>query len=312
MRRLLLVLLLLAAPAQAQQFPDRAMRMVVGFAPGGTTDIVARIVAESMSKQFNQQIVVENRGGAGGVPAALAVIQAPTDGHTLMLQSGGLNQAEALGTSLPFDAVDAWSPVGLVATSAISLVVNPNLPVTNLRELQDYAKASGSALRFGSPGVSLVSFLYAQELGIEIEEVRYRGTGAVLNDLLAGRVQAYAIALPGILAQIRAGGLRAIAIASDKRSVVMPELSTAKEQGFPKIISASWFGVVVKAGTSADRINALAHALTRTIQDAEVRRKLTEAGLDVADENDPTSFDRMIREDRERWRLVVERGNLRQ
>ena len=312
MLRLLMLFIILAASAQAQQFPDRAMRMVVGFAPGGTTDIVARIVAESMSKHFNQQIVVENRGGAGGVPAALVVLQVPADGYTLMLQSGGLNQAEALGTPLPFDAVDAWSPIGLVATSAISLVVTNSLPVTNLRELQAYAKSTDTALRFGSPGVSLVSFLYAQELGIEVEEVRYRGTGAVLNDLIAGRVQAYAIALPGILAQIRAGGLRAIAIAVDRRSQVMPDLLTTKEQGFPNIISASWFGVVVKSGTPSDRRLVLAQALNRTLQDAEVRRKLIEAGLDVAEEANPDSFDSMIREDRDRWRRVVERGNLKQ
>ncbi|MFN6264871.1 MAG: Bug family tripartite tricarboxylate transporter substrate binding protein, partial [Acetobacteraceae bacterium] len=155
MLRFLILFILLASSAQAQHFPDRAMRMVVGFAPGGTTDIVARIVAESMSKHFNQQIVVENRGGAGGVPAALVVLQVPANGYTLMLQSGGLNQAEALGTPLPFDAVDAWSPIGLVATSAISLVVTNSLPVINLRELQAYAKSTDTALRFGSPGVSL-------------------------------------------------------------------------------------------------------------------------------------------------------------
>ena len=163
MPRALLLLLILISSTTAQAFPERPMRMVVGFAPGGTTDIVARVVAENMGKMFNQQIVVENRGGAGGVLAALAVLQAPTDGHTLMLQSGGLNQAEALGTPLPFDAVDAWAPIGLIATSAISLVVNPALPVTNLRELQNHARLSGMPLRFGSPGVSLVSFLYGHK-----------------------------------------------------------------------------------------------------------------------------------------------------
>lgn len=312
MLRALLLLLILISSTAALAFPERPMRMVVGFAPGGTTDIVARVVAENMGKMFNQQIVVENRGGAGGVPAALAVLQAPVDGHTIMLQSGGLNQAEALGTPLPFDAVDAWAPIGLIATSAISLVVNPALPVTNLRELQNHARHSGAPLRFGSPGVSLVSFLYAQELGIEIEEVRYRGTGAVLHDLLAGRVQAYAIALPGILAQIRSGGLRAIAIASEKRSSVMPELPTTVEQGFPNILSASWFGVVARAGTPADRLAILSTAVDQTLRDAEVRRRLADAGLDVAEETNPTSFDAMIREDRARWRLVVERGNLKQ
>ena len=298
-------------PAPTEAWPDRPMRMIVGFAAGGTTDIVARVVAESMSAQFGQQVVVENRGGAGGVPAALAVLQQPADGNTLMLQSGGLNQAEALGTPLPFDAVNAWAPVGLVATSAISLVVNPAVPATNLRELQAFGRASAEPLRFGSPGVSLTSFLYGQELGIEVEEVRYRGTGQVLSDLIAGRVQAYAIALPGILSQVRAGALRPLAIASTRRSAVMPDLPTTVEQGFPGIISASWFGVVVRADTPADRLARLGAAIDLLLKDPQIRTRLTEAGLDVVDETSPASFDAMIREDRARWETVVRRGNLR-
>jgi tripartite-type tricarboxylate transporter receptor subunit TctC len=300
------------AQSPAEAWPDRPMRMIVGFAAGGTTDIVARIVAESMSVQFGQQVVVENRGGAGGVPAALVVLQQPADGNTMMLQSGGLNQAEALGTPLPFDVVDAFAPVGLVATSAISLVVNPAVPATNLRELQAFGRASAQPIRFGSPGVSLTAFLYGQELGIEVEEVRYRGTGQVLNDLIAGRVQAYTIALPGILSQVRAGALRPLAIASTRRSAVMPDLPTTVEQGFPGIISASWFGVVVRAGTPPDRVSRLHAAIETLLKDPQTRSRLTEAGLDVVEETTPASFDAMIREDRARWETVVRRGNLRQ
>lgn len=299
------------AQAQTDAWPDRPMRMIVGFAAGGTTDIVARVVAESMSVQFGQQVVVENRGGAGGVPAALVVLQQPADGSTLMLQSGGLNQAEALGTPLPFDVVTAWAPVGLVATSAISLVVHPSVPATNLRELQAYGRTSAQPLRFGSPGISLTAFLYGQELGIEVEEVRYRGTGQVLSDLIAGRVQAYTIALPGILAQVRAGALRPLAIASTRRSAVMSDLPTTVEQGFPGIISASWFGVVVRAGTPPDRQARLHAAIEALLKNPQIRSRLTEAGLDVVEETSPASFYAMIREDRARWETVVRRGNLR-
>lgn len=304
--------LLAASPAMAQSFPDRPMRMVLGYAPGGTTDIVARVTAEYMGQLLGQHIAVENRGGAGGVPGAIAVLQAPADGHVLMLQSGGLNQAEALGPALPFDAVDAWAPIGLVGTSAISFVVHPSVPARNLRELQAYVRASGQPLRVGSPGTNLSAELYAQELGITIEEIRYRGTGMVINDLLAGRIQAYTIALPGILAHVRSGGLRALAIASATRSHVMPELPTTVEQGFPGIINSSWFGVVVRAGTPPDRIARLGDAVTRMLGNPTVRSRLTEAGVDVVTETSPASFDAMIREDRARWEMVVRRGNLRQ
>lgn len=315
MRRIacaMIVVFAVAAPSAAQTFPDRTMRMVVGFAPGGTTDIVARVAAEFMGQDLGQQIVVENRGGAGGVPATLSVLQAPADGLSLMLHSGGLNQAEAVGPALPFDAVNALAPIGLIGTSAISLVVHPSVPATNLRELQAYVRASGLPLRVGSPGISLTAFLYAQELGIEIEEIRYRGTGLVMNDLLAGRVQAYTIALPGILTHVRAGGLRALAIASVTRSTVMPDLATTVEQGFPDILSASWFGVVARAGTPPDRLARLGQSVARLLANPAVRARLSEAGLDVVAETSPASFGRLIREDRAQWDRVVQRGNLRQ
>jgi tripartite-type tricarboxylate transporter receptor subunit TctC len=287
------------------------MRMLVGFAPGGTTDIVARVAAEFIGQDLGQTVLVENRGGAGGVPAALTMLQLPADGHVLMLQSGGLNQAEALGTPVPFDAVAAFEPVGLVGTSGIALVVHPSVPATDLRELRDHVLRSGRPLRVGSPGVSLTSHLYGQELGIEVEEIRYRGTGLVVNDLLAGRVEAYTIALPGILSHIRSGGLRAIAIASVTRSPVMPQLLTTVEQGFPGIITASWFGIVVRAGTPPERLAALSQSVGRLLADLAVRSRLAEAGVDVAPGTDPESFGALIREDRARWNLVVQRGNLR-
>ncbi|MCW8085586.1 Bug family tripartite tricarboxylate transporter substrate binding protein [Sabulicella glaciei] len=310
-RALLAAAVPVAGAVHAQAFPDRPMRMLVGFAPGGTTDIVARVAAEAMGQDLGQPMAVENRGGAGGVPAALAMLQVSADGHVLMLQSGGLNQAEALGTPLPFDVVAAFAPVGLVGTSAISLVVHPSIPATNLAELRKHVRRSGRPLRVGSPGVSLTSHLYGQELGIEVEEIRYRGTGLVVNDLLAGRVDAYSIALPGILTHIRSGGLRAIAIASTTRSPVMPELATTVEQGFPGIISASWFGVVARAGTPPERLERLSQSVSKLLSDPMLRARLGEAGVDVAPETSPESFDRLIREDRARWDLVVQRGNLR-
>ncbi|QCI67365.1 Bug family tripartite tricarboxylate transporter substrate binding protein [Phreatobacter stygius] len=308
-----LMLLSLAAslPARAA-FPDRALRIVVGFAPGGSTDIIARLVADGLSTRLGQPVVVENRGGAGGVLAAQLVAQQPADGYTLMLHTDGLNQAAAVGTAMVFDPVDAFAPVGLAAKSSLVLVVHPSIPAQNLNEFLAYARKSPHPLRFGSPGSGLSGQLFAQGLGIPIEEVRYRGTSAVLNDLLAARIDAYTIAFPGILSYVQAGALRALAIASAERSRVMPDLPTGPEQGFPEVIATGWFGIVVKAGTPPEVIAKLHRALNETLDDAVVRRRIGEIGLDIAPSAKPEDFGQLIRDDRVVWERVATRGNLRQ
>lgn len=298
-------------PARAE-FPDRPLRIVVGFAPGGSTDIIARLVADGLNTRLGQPVVVENRGGAGGVLAAQLVVQQPADGYTLMLHTDGLNQAAAVGTSMSFDPVKAFAPVGLAAKSSLVLVVHPSVPAQNLKEFLAYARQQPHPLRFGSPGSGLSSQLFAQGLGIAIEEVRYRGTSAVLNDLLAARIDAYTIAFPGILSYVQAGALRALAIAADERSRVMPELPTGPEQGFPEVIATGWFGIVVKAGTPPDIIVRLHRALNETLDDPMVRRRIGEIGLDIAPSAKPEDFGALIRDDLVVWERVATRGNLRQ
>lgn len=311
-----LLLLAFALPAFASpvraEYPDRPIRLVVGYAPGGSTDIVARLLAERMGARLNQSILVENRGGAGGVPAAGMVLQQEADGYTLMLHTLGLNQAAALGTRMPFDPVAAWAPIGLAATGANALVVHPSVPARSLRELQALALASATPLRFGSPSVGLTSHLFAQGLGIEIEEVRYRGTSQAMTDLLAGRVQAYTIALAGIMPHVQSGALRALAIARRQRSAVMPALPTTAEEGFPQIVMSSWFGLVSRAGTPADRIALLHATLNATLAEPDTAARLLAGGLDVEPSPEPEAFAAMMREDYALWDEVARRGNLRQ
>lgn len=306
-----LLLLAFVLPARAE-YPDHPIRLVVGYAPGGSTDIVARLLAERMGARLNQSILVENRGGAGGVPAAGMVLQQEADGYTLMLHTLGPNQAAALGTRMPFDPVEAWAPIGLAATGANALVVHPSVPAHNLHELQAFARASPTPLRFGSPSVGLTSQLFAQGLGIEIEEVRYRGTSQAMTDVLAGRVQAYTIALAGILPHVQSGALRALAIARRQRSAVMPELPTTVEEGFPQIVMSSWFGLVSRAGTPRDRILLLHATLNAALAEPETAARLLAGGLDVEPSPDPESFGAMMREDLALWEEVARRGNLRQ
>lgn len=306
-----LLLLALALPARAE-YPDHPIRLVVGYAPGGSTDIVARLLADRMGARLNQSILVENRGGAGGVPAAAMVLQQEADGYTLMLHTLGLNQAAAIGTRMPFDPVAAWAPIGLAATGANALIVHPSVPARSLRELQAYARALPAPLRFGSPSLGLTSYLFAQGLGIEIEDVRYRGTSAAMTDLLAGRVQAYTIALAGVLPHVQSGALRALAIARRQRSAVMPELPTTAEEGFPVIVMSSWFGLVSRAGTPPERIARLHATLNATLAEPETVARLLAGGLDVEPSPDPEAFGAMMREDLALWDEVARRGNLRQ
>ncbi len=310
MRPVLLALLLclapLAQPARAA-FPERPLRLIVGYAPGGSTDIIARTVAEGMGQRLGQQVVVENRGGAGGVPAAAVAVQSEPDGHTLVLHTQGLNQAAAVGTRMPFHPVNAWAPLGLAATGANALMIHPSLPVHSMRELQAWVRASGQPLRFGTPGIGLSSAVFAQGMEVEMEEVRYRGTSAALADLLAGRVHAYTIALAGVLPYVQSGQLRALAIAGPRRSRVMPELPTTAEAGFPSVLMVSWFGLVTLAGTPQDRLEVLFAALQATLADPTAVARLEGAGLDVEPSASPAAFGQMYRGDYDRWMEVSRR-----
>ncbi|MDB5415183.1 MAG: tripartite tricarboxylate transporter substrate binding protein [Rubritepida sp.] len=314
MLRSLIFLVVLAgfAPAAWADYPDRPIRLIVGYAPGGSTDIVARLMADRMGARLGQTMLVENRGGAGGVAAAMIVLQQEADGYTLMLETNGLNQAAALGTRMPFDPVEAWAPIGLAAFGANALVVHPSVPARTMREFQALGRAASEPLRFGSPSVGLTSQLFAQGLGIEIEDIRYRGTSAALADLLAGRFQAYTIALAGILPHVQSGAIRALAIAGTRRSAVMPDLPTTAEQGFPDLVVASLFGLVSKAGTPAERITLLHATLNAVLAEPETTQRLFASGLEIDPSPDPAAFGRTIREDFERWDTVARRGNLRQ
>ncbi len=309
MRRALLLLALLAAPAQAE-FPDRPFRLIVGYAPGGSTDIIARTVAEGIGQRLGQQVVVENRGGAGGVPAAAVAVQNEPDGYTLVLHTQGLNQAAAVGTRMPFHPVDAWAPIGLAATGANALIVHPAVPATTMVELQAFVRASGQPLRFGTPGIGLSSAVFAQGMQVDMEEVRYRGTSAALADLLAGRVQAYTIALAGVLPYVQSGQLRALAIGGPRRSRVMPELPTTAEAGFPTVLMVSWFGLVTLAGTPEDRLEKLFTALNATLAEPQAAARLEGAGLDVDPSPSRAAFGELYRRDFSRWMEVSRQQGL--
>jgi tripartite-type tricarboxylate transporter receptor subunit TctC len=301
----------LAVPALAA-YPDRPIRLVVGYAAGGGTDLTARAVAARMGAELGQQIVVENRGGGGGLPAVQSVLQAPADGYSLMFSTAAVLVARELGTPMNFDPLEVLAPVGLVGVSPNVLVVHPSVPARNLQELQAYGRSRSEPLRFGSPSIGFTTQLLGQELGIGVEEVRYRGTGALMADLLAGRLQGYLIPLPGIQAAVRSGELRAIAVSYRTPLAALPDVATSVAQGFPDLISFTWTGIEVRTGTSPEVVARLGAALNASLGDAELRRKLSESGVEAVERTDPDSFRALVLEDKARVMAVVRRMNLRE
>ncbi|SDC40285.1 Bug family tripartite tricarboxylate transporter substrate binding protein [Belnapia rosea] len=319
MRRRALVAGLLAAPAIARAdaaFPDRPIRLVIPWPPGGTNDIVGRLVTEGMAARLGQPVVIENRGGAGGMLGADVVAKAPPDGYTLVLGgSGSLTITSLVQARVPYDVATAFAPIGLIGLGPNVITVHPAVPARTLAELQAVARAASPPLVYASPGVGSTGHaagaMIAQALDVPMEHIPYRGTGPALNDLLAGRVQVFTNALAPMLPAIQSGTLRAIAIAGRARSAAMPGLPTTGEQGFPQIEAATWFGLLATGGTPPGRVLRLHAALGDTLAEPEVRRRLLEGGLEVEPSASPEEFARYFAEDRARWAPVVRHAGMR-
>ena len=318
MIRLLLALLLAQGgmvSAQAQ-FPEKPLRLVIPFTPGGTNDIIGRLVTEGMGRRLGQNFIIENRGGAGGMLGADIVAKAAPDGYTILLGgSGSLTISSLVHRHVPFDVATAFVPIGLMAVGPNVVVVHPSVPVQSLRELQAFARAARPPLSYASPGVGstghAAGVMILQALGVEMEHIPYRGTAPALTDVMAGRIPVFTNALAPMQPYIEAGRLRALAIAGTRRSPAMPNLPTTAEAGFPQIQAATWFGLLATGGSPADRVARLHAALNATLADPEVRRKLEESGSEVEASDSPAAFSRYFAEDRARWGQVIDRAGMR-
>ena len=307
--------LLLATPALLAWAPDRPMRLVIPFAPGGTNDIIGRQVAEGMAARLGQNMVVENRGGAGGVLGAEMVAKAAPDGHTLLLGgSGSLVITSFVHRRLPYDPVAGFAPIGMMGSGANLIVCHPSVPATNLRELQAVARAARPPLNYCSSGVGTTSHaasaMLALAMGVELEHIPYRGTGPALTDLMAGRVQLFTNALAPMQQQVETGRLRALAIAGRTRNAASPNVPTTIEAGFGEVQAATWFALFATGGTPPDRIAALHTALNATMADPALRARITEGGVDLETSDSPADFGRFYLEERTRWGEVVRRAGI--
>jgi tripartite-type tricarboxylate transporter receptor subunit TctC len=251
----LVALLALAAPLAAQNYPERVVRIVNPFPPGGSVDTMARILAQKLSDNLGQQFIVENRAGAGGNTGAEGVAKAEPDGHTLLFTAPGplvINQT-LYSKGLPFDPAKDFAPVALFATAPIVLMVHPSLPANNVQELIALAKKEPGKVNFASAGNGstnhLSGELFKRMANIDIVHVPYRGAGPAMNDLVGGHVQMFFDLLPSSLQQISGGKVRGLANAGAKRPTALPDLPTIAEQGLPGFDSSSWFGLVAPAKT---------------------------------------------------------------
>ena len=271
--------------AAADAYPSKPIRLVVPFAGGGGTDIVARTIGQKLTGTLGQPIVVDNRGGAGGVIGADLVAKALPDGYTLLLGSPGpLTINPVLSPKMPYDARRDFAPVSLATISPFILVVQPAMAVTSVQQLIALARAKPGALNYGSAGNGSVAHLATEQFkaiaGIEIMHVPYKGSIPALNDLLAGQTQVQFENLPIVLTQIRSGKLRALAVGTKQRSALLPEYPTMIEAGVPGYEASTAFGVLAPGRTAPEIVAKLNREITRILALPDVRERLSNMGLE--------------------------------
>jgi tripartite-type tricarboxylate transporter receptor subunit TctC len=276
-------LLALTLSAAAQHYPERVIRIVNPFPPGGSVDILARIVAQKLAERFSQQVIVENRAGAGGNTGADSVAKAEPDGYTLLFTAPGplvINQT--LYSRLPFEPAKDFAPIGLFAVAPIVLMVHPGVAAKNVQELIALAKAQPGKITFASAGSGSTQHLTGEMLKsmakIDIVHVPYRGAGPAMNDLIGGHVQMFFDLLPSSLPQINTGTVRPLANAGARRPAALRNLPTVAEQGLPGFDAASWIGMVAPARTPAPILARLSEEVAKVLKEPDVTARIHELG----------------------------------
>ena len=297
------------AAAQAPAYPTKPIRIVVPFPPGGATDILAREVAQKLNEAWGQQVIVDNRPGAGGNIGSELVAKAAPDGYTLEMGTVGTHAINAsLYAKMPYDNVKDFVPIILVAGVPNVLEVNPSLPVNSVAELIAYAKANPGKLNFASSGngtsIHLSGELFKAMAGVEMTHVPYKGSAPALQDLIAGQVQLMFDNLPPSLPQIKAGKLRALAVTSSVRAPALPDVPTVAEAGLPGFEASSWFGLLAPAGTSPAIVAKINAEVAKWLATPEAKENLSKQGANAAG-GTPEDFASHIAAETAKWAKVV-------
>jgi tripartite-type tricarboxylate transporter receptor subunit TctC len=289
-------------------YPDRPVRLIIAQSPGGNADIIGRALAEGLAERLGQPVVVDNRGGASGIIAIDLVVHAQPDGHTLVLVASSFGVNPAVNRKLPYDQERDLAPITLVATAPNILVVGPALPIRSVEELIQAAKSKPGQLTFGSSGnlgsPHLAGELFKLMTGTDMVHVPYKGAAAALTDLIAGRISLCFASLPSAIGHVKSGRLRAIAVTSEKRFSLVPELPTVSELGLPGFETSAWQGLLAPARTPraiVDRINAASAA---SVKAPTVRNLLAANGAEGVG-NSPEAFADFVRKQIAKWTKVV-------
>ncbi len=299
--------------ARAQSYPSKPVSVVVPYAPGGTTDIVARLMAQALSASTGKNFLIENKGGGSTTIATGYVAKAAPDGYTLLANEMTQTIVPALFPKLSFDPIKDLSPVTVFAEAPYVLVVNSSVPVKNLRELVELAKAQPGKLNFASGGSAsgphIAGELLKSVAGIEMTHIAYKGSGPALSDLLGGQVQVLITAAPTVIGQMSSGRMRPLAVAHSKRLISLPNVPTAAEAGFPGFSIANWFGFAAPKGTPADVINYLNMEIQKVLSRPDVKEKLVAAGAEPVFMT-PAEAMRHINTEALRWGDLVKKARI--
>jgi tripartite-type tricarboxylate transporter receptor subunit TctC len=303
----------IAPPVGAQTYPVKTIRLIVPFAPGGNTDIIARAISQKMIEDLGQQIVIDNRGGAASTLGTDLAAKAPPDGYTLLMVSSAHPINPAVWKRLPYDSIEDFAPVSLVANVPNSLVVHPSLPVKNVKELVALARARPDQLLYSTPGRGTSSHLAIEMLAsaanLKLVHIPYKGVGPATIDLIAGHVHMQFAAMPGTMPHVRSGRLRLIAQAGRERSPAAPDVPTMIEQGMKDFVVVSGFGMFAPGGTPrpiVDRVNA---AVRKALRYTEVSKSLANEGAEPVG-NSPEEYDRFNRTEIARWIQVARQAGV--
>ena len=304
----------ISGPAFAQSdYPNRPIRLIIPFPPGGSNDVVGRMIGDQLSKQLGKQVVIDNRAGAGGVIGTELAGKEKPDGYTLLV----ISLAHAVNPwlyKLPYDPIKAFAPIGVMGSGPNVVVVHPDLPVKSVKELIDLAKQKPGDIQYASAGIGsfqhLGGELFKLEAGIDMLHVPFKGGGPAMIDVIGGHTKVMFSSLVQTTPHIKTGKLRAIGVGSKERSKVLPDVPSVAEAGVPTYEAVNWWGIVAPAGTPKPIIDRLHAALTASQDSAEVEKQFAAEGAIVVKKS-PTEFGAFMESEMKKWELVVKKGNIK-
>ena len=298
-------------------YPDRPIKLIVPYPPGGATDVIGRILAKNLGESLGQQVLVENRGGAGGNIGAEAVAKANPDGYTLLM--GAVTSHSTMATlekgKLRYDLLKDFTPVMIVGSVPLVVVVNPNVPVRTLKGLVDYAKANPDKLNYASSGAGapqrMGAEIFQKEAGLKITHVPYKGSGPAMTDLVAGQVNMMVETVPAALPFINAGQLRPLAVTTAKRISMLPDVPTTAESGMPALEVSSTFGVLAPVGTPMPIVDQLNNAITKLLLNPEVKEAFLKQGVYAVAPSKPKKSAELLAAEVKRWEKVIREADIK-